>query len=538
MHAILALCFHPAFTPPKSGGEERLFYVLSGLSKYYQVTLVSFTYPNKDNSIETVQHSPHFKEIRIPKTIISSFLHCFVNRFTPIKECSAVITSIESRFNNNFKKIIADELVKADILLFESPFLSTIPYRLLDGKKIIYNAYNNEFELMKPAFSHSVIGRIFLAYVRNLEKKLIKGCDLLFVVSKDDQDSLIQTYQVNPEKISLAPNGIPVAEYNPIFYHRAGSKTPLVCLFIGSYHPPNIEAVTQIVKMSSLLPEILFIIAGNVSQYFTNQKGLTEQSEIYEIPLVRKIQDIYLIDGFCSIEYLESSPTIWTKTRFNIAISERIESLTLKLFSPHIQTIQISGNSIHSTFSLVVGWNTLEIPILPHHETMLLLTCEKEFRDSSRVMGVAIQSIGYTKNKEFISFDFDDASNQISRFIKSKNVYLLGQINDDEKREIFKSASIALNPMMSGSGTNIKVLGYLSSGIPTITTPYGARGLDLIDYKHVLICEIHEFPRKIHELLADNQLAESLKMNGRNLVEERFDWDSIVKDMSEKIARI
>ena len=54
MRAILALSFHPAFTPPKSGGEERLFYILDGLSKYYDVTLISFTHPNKGNIIETV----------------------------------------------------------------------------------------------------------------------------------------------------------------------------------------------------------------------------------------------------------------------------------------------------------------------------------------------------------------------------------------------------------------------------------------------------------------------------------------------------
>ncbi len=124
----------------------------------------------------------------------------------------------------------------------------------------------------------------------------------------------------------------------------------------------------------------------------------------------------------------------------------------------------------------------------------------------------------------------------MSTFINSKNVYLLGQVSDEEKKEILKISDIAINPMLSGSGTNIKVLGYLSAGIPTITTPTGARGLDLIDQKHALICEIEDFPRKIHDLLSDDQLAESLKKNGRNLVEQTYDWESIVHDMAEKIA--
>ena len=92
--------------------------------------------------------------------------------------------------------------------------------------------------------------------------------------------------------------------------------------------------------------------------------------------------------------------------------------------------------------------------------------------------------------------------------------------------------------MQSGSGTNIKVLGYLSAGIPTITTRTGARGLDLIDHEHALICDMADFPSKIRDLLSDDQLAGILKKNGRNLVEERYDWESIVKDMSGKIAGI
>jgi glycosyltransferase involved in cell wall biosynthesis len=421
--------------------------------------------------------------------------------------------------------------------MYESPFLFTTRDRFFTGKKIVYNAYNNEYELMKPNFSNSIIGNFLLKYVFTIEKKLVNKSDLIFVVSEDDQNSIVQTYHANPENFSLAPNGIPVAKYNPIFYHRTGCKTPPICLFIGSYHPPNIEAVNQIVKMSALLPEVVFLIAGNVSQYFTNQEGLTERCLPKETPLFRDLQDIRLIDGFYSLECWGTTPIIWTKPESKIAISQKIESLTIKLFSPHSQTIRVSGDSVQMIFSLVYGWNTLEIPFA-QQDTMLSLTCEKELRDPNRILGVAIQSIEYTKNGIKLNLDFNDSRNQISMFINSKNVYLLGQISEEEKTKIFKIADIALNPMISGSGTNIKVLGYLSAGIPSITTPIGARGLDLIDREQVLICDLVEFPKKINELLANDYLADALKKNGRKHVEDRFDWKTIVNDMSVKIARI
>jgi glycosyltransferase involved in cell wall biosynthesis len=538
MRAILALSFHPAFTPPKSGGEERLFYILNGLSKYYDVTLVSFTHPNKGNSIETINHSLKFKEIRIPKTIISSVLHYFVNEFSSIEECSAVITSLESRFNLNFRKSIIPEIQKADIIFFESPFLYTLPKCSLKGKKIVYNAYNNEFELMKPVFSNSVMGKIFLKYVYSLEKKLTRECDLIFVVSRADRDSISQFYEVSQAKFSLAPNGIPVFGYDSIFYHRTGNKNPPICLFIGSYHPPNIEAVNQIVKISLLLPEIVFIIAGNVSLYFTHQKGLTEECEIKEIPGFSDYQDIRLIAGFHSLEYWDTTPIIWGKPETEIRISEKIESLSITLFSPYAQKFRVSGKSVNTLFPLQNGWNSIDIPISSNGEQVLILTCEKELCEQGRVLGIALKQIGYTKEEGPFVFDLIGSRNRISRFITSKKVYLLGQVSEEEKVEIYKISDVALNPMMSGSGTNIKVLGYLSAGIPTITTRTGARGLDLIDQEHALICDIGDFPSKIRTLISDDQLAGILKKNGRDLVEERYDWESIVKDLSGKIAGI
>jgi glycosyltransferase involved in cell wall biosynthesis len=53
-----------------------------------------------------------------------------------------------------------------------------------------------------------------------------------------------------------------------------------------------------------------------------------------------------------------------------------------------------------------------------------------------------------------------------------------------------------------------------------------------------LICDIGDFPSKIRTLISDDQLAGILKKNGRDLVEERYDWESIVKDLSGKIAGI
>jgi len=117
-------------------------------------------------------------------------------------------------------------------------------------------------------------------------------------------------------------------------------------------------------------------------------------------------------------------------------------------------------------------------------------------------------------------------------FKNRENVLFTGYADDIQN--YFKAADIAINPMMSGSGTNLKMLEYLAAGIPTITTKIGARGFDVKNGKDLLISEIEDFPEWINDLLNDGNLYMKLRENGRKLVEEKYDW----KRIAEKQMRI
>jgi hypothetical protein len=49
--------------------------------------------------------------------------------------------------------------------------------------------------------------------------------------------------------------------------------------------------------------------------------------------------------------------------------------------------------------------------------------------------------------------------------------------------------SFALNPMRIGSGTNLKLLEYLAAGVPVVSTPFGGRGIDVVDGEHLRFAE-------------------------------------------------
>jgi glycosyltransferase involved in cell wall biosynthesis len=94
--------------------------------------------------------------------------------------------------------------------------------------------------------------------------------------------------------------------------------------------------------------------------------------------------------------------------------------------------------------------------------------------------------------------------------------------------ETFSNVAIALAPLSKGSGTRLKILNYLSAGIPTIATSVAVEGLDLNDSEIVINDNIAEYPKIIENLINSNQV-EALSKNGRNKMVNQYDWRVISK---------
>ena len=113
----------------------------------------------------------------------------------------------------------------------------------------------------------------------------------------------------------------------------------------------------------------------------------------------------------------------------------------------------------------------------------------------------------------------------------SPNLRLLGIVSDEDKIHLLKGADIAINPMFSGSGTNLKMFDYLSAGLPVITTPVGARGIPVVHGKEAMIADPDYFADSINDLIHHPEQRLTLSKYGRKLVETDFNW----KNLSERI---
>ncbi len=102
----------------------------------------------------------------------------------------------------------------------------------------------------------------------------------------------------------------------------------------------------------------------------------------------------------------------------------------------------------------------------------------------------------------------------------------------EDIRPYLARCAVSIVPILSGSGTRIKILDSLAAGIPVVSTTLGCEGIAVRAGEHVLIADSPAaFAAAVVHVLQDAALAESLRRNGRRLVEERYAWHAIAAQL-------
>ncbi|GHA32606.1 glycosyl transferase [Devosia pacifica] len=116
------------------------------------------------------------------------------------------------------------------------------------------------------------------------------------------------------------------------------------------------------------------------------------------------------------------------------------------------------------------------------------------------------------------------------------NIHLLGAVDDQTRNALLASADVALNPMLSGSGTNLKMLDYFAAGIPVISTRFGARGLLAQPDTHYVEMQPDGLAQAIERFAeVDREACEVTVSAARRLVEAEYDWKIIAERFLQEL---
>ena len=109
----------------------------------------------------------------------------------------------------------------------------------------------------------------------------------------------------------------------------------------------------------------------------------------------------------------------------------------------------------------------------------------------------------------------------------------------DDVQPYYYGSSVCIAPLLSGSGTRLKILEAMSFGNPVVSTGIGAEGIDAQAGRHILIGDDPQsFAENIRLLLTDKALYGNIQKAGRALVEAKYDWEKLGYDMNGAIAHL
>ncbi len=126
-----------------------------------------------------------------------------------------------------------------------------------------------------------------------------------------------------------------------------------------------------------------------------------------------------------------------------------------------------------------------------------------------RMPGLAFTVIG---RKDGLNFD------------APQGVTFTGFVDDPYK--LIAESGVFVAPLRFGAGTPTKILEAMAVGIPVITTPLGARGIDgILDGKHLLVVGTdngEEWTRAIRRVIEDRDAARRLGASGKKFATENY----------------
>lgn len=214
----------------------------------------------------------------------------------------------------------------------------------------------------------------------------------------------------------------------------------------------------------------------------------------------------------------------WRKAKKVVAMSD--EDKESMLFQTPKLDVDIVPNGVDSAYFAKAVSERSKQPVilylgnftwLQNREAVLMLTKTVWPKIKSSLPGAKLWIIG----KDAKAFFPNLASSEIR----------VAEVMD--VRQIYQRATVLVAPIYGGGGTRYKNFEAFASGLPVVTTSIGIGGTNAKNGVHVIVRDTPgEIAKAAVELIENPELYKKIAENAKKLVKDKYDWDSIAKNLS------
>jgi len=260
---LLVLSYFPAVWPPRSGGEARLGHLYRALGADWSVTLLSAS--DAGGAFAEVRHTERFRELRVPKDAVWERAAARLARSGLAGDRAGLALALAAADPEwGLRRMARDLAARAGLVVHESPFSEPL-LAGLEGVREVYGAHNHEASLVGETATGAGAGEAWLRVWR-LERRLARRAEVVLAPSFEDLERMRLLYGVEAHRLYEIPNGFDPEAAAAVAARRPPrpEERPLLA-FLGSAHPPNVEAAASLATLAAEMPEADVVIAGGVS---------------------------------------------------------------------------------------------------------------------------------------------------------------------------------------------------------------------------------------------------------------------------------
>jgi len=120
---------------------------------------------------------------------------------------------------------------------------------------------------------------------------------------------------------------------------------------------------------------------------------------------------------------------------------------------------------------------------------------------------------------------------KLMKLMADDDVIVTGRVED--VRPYFDRSTVFVCPLRSGSGMQTKLLEAMAMEVPIVTTSLGFEALDAVAGRDMIVADDAEkFAQEVIRLLKDRELRQSMTQKARKLVEEKYGWPAVIRQLN------
>lgn len=210
-------------------------------------------------------------------------------------------------------------------------------------------------------------------------------------------------------------------------------------------------------------------------------------------------------------------------------------------------------------FLISAGFGKRKIEVVPNGVDTKLYTKSYEQNKTREKYGlegvktvIFVGNLDYVANREAVQALSSVIAPKVLAKVKNAKFLVVGKSQArmelpgltftgfvDNLSDLLSVSDVAVAPLFHGSGTRLKILEYLSSSLPVVSTSIGAEGLYVKDSVNIFIeDDLENFGLRIIELLQDKNLATEIGKAGRELATSTYDWKRITHKLQFNLNRL